>query len=103
MSGIRIENDTHEAALVAALTALYPICEPKRPRYRHHRRWRSIVVQGNQGLGLGGQQGKGAACFAFSFPLGDPPPPAILDQGAAGPGTERVRGAVLLSTFGKRT
>jgi len=27
MSGIRIENDTHEAALVASLTALEDICE----------------------------------------------------------------------------
>jgi hypothetical protein len=28
LSGIRSEDDTHEAALVAALTALEAICEP---------------------------------------------------------------------------
>jgi len=31
LSGIRSEDDTREAALVAALTALEVICEPNRP------------------------------------------------------------------------
>jgi len=47
LSGIRIENDTHEAALVAALTALEGICGPKGRGYRHLVGRRSLAVPGN--------------------------------------------------------
>ena len=43
-SGIRSEDDTHEGALVAALTALEVICEPNRPGIGE-KRGNSLYVQ----------------------------------------------------------
>ena len=66
LSGIRIEDDIHEAALVAALTALEDICEPKGREYRHLRGRRSVGVPGNPGLGLDGWEGKGPPVLSMN-------------------------------------
>jgi hypothetical protein len=93
LSGIRIEDDSHEAGLVAALTAREGICEPN---------GRGIVISAGSALSLFRETqsldwvdsyGKGARPSApRRLPLGDPPPRAILDQRATGPGKGNSQG-----------